>query len=62
MVDVILNGSDPYTYPRSELLSQGAGLLMRDLNDISSALTTCTCLKGLLRKGEPYHSLGANLS
>jgi len=62
VVDVILNGSDPYTFPRRELLAQGGGLLKRDLNDIASALQGCKCARRLLAADEPYASLGANLT
>ena len=41
IVDIILNGSDPYEFPRHELLAQGGGLLERDINDIQSALLSC---------------------
>lgn len=57
VVDAILSGADLETYPKEELLAAGAGLLQRDLDDIASALKTCTCAKAKLRKGEPYATL-----
>jgi hypothetical protein len=43
--------------PRDELIARGAGLLQRDLNDIASALGTCTCAKEPHKKGLPYKAL-----
>ena len=64
IADVILNGSDPRTYPRERLLAQNGGLLQRDLDDISSALSSCLCAKRPFTKGEPYVTLAqvANLT
>ena len=62
VVDVILNGSDPRTHSRERYLADGAGLLMRDLNDIRSALKRCVCARHPFRRGEPFGALAANLS
>jgi len=55
--DAILAGENPDMLPRDELIARGAGLLQRDLNDIASALGTCTCAKEPHKKGLPYKAL-----
>lgn len=55
--DAILAGENPDMLPRDELIARGAGLLQRDLNDIASALGTCTCAKEPHNNSLPYKAL-----
>jgi hypothetical protein len=62
VVDVILSGANPDTYPRERMLPLGAGLLRRDIDDIKSSLGHCHCTKKPFGLSEPYAALSANLS
>jgi len=67
LVDQILAGNDPAaggSAMRQQLLDQGAGLLVRDIDYIEQSLKSCTCSGGSGGSGgrnEPFHSLSEGM-
>jgi hypothetical protein len=57
VVDIILAGEDPDTYPREKLLAAAAGLVYEDVDYIKQSLGECHCLNNKFKRDEPYSSL-----
>ena len=57
VVDLIMAGTDPSTYPKNQLLANGGGIIQRDIAFIQGELGACSCSKAPNRKDEPYASL-----
>jgi hypothetical protein len=62
VVDVILAGENPDTWPRQSFLNQAGAMLREDIEYIGQSLGNCKCSKSKpLAKNEPYESLYANV-